>query len=57
MTDWHAVPCHIAGIGSGIVLLEDNFFKLSERAAGMRMNDFIHITLAWKCAPNHMYAK
>ena len=33
MTGLQTVPCHIAGMWSGIVLLEENFFFNSERLA------------------------
>ena len=54
MTGLQKVPCHIAGMRSGIVLLEENYvFSNSPRDRQyMRLKEFIHIALACKCAPN-----
>ena len=52
------VPCHIAGMGLDIVLLEDKIVSnsLIERQ-DMRLRDFIHMVLVCRCAPKYMYAK
>ena len=50
----HVVPCHIAGMDSGTVLLEENIVSKSPRdRQHMRVKDFIQIALACNCAPNY----
>ena len=58
MTGLQRVPGHIAGMGLGIVLLEDIIVSnsLIDRQ-NMRVKDFIHMALAYKCAPKYMNAK
>ena len=58
MTGLQTVPCHIAGMGLGIVFLEEKIVSnsLIDRQ-DMRVKDFIHMALAYKCAPKYMYAK
>ena len=54
MTSLQIVPCHIAGIGSAIVLLEVKIVSNSPRDGQvMWVKDFIHIALACKCALNY----
>ena len=58
MTGLQTVPCHIAGMGRGIALLEEKI--VSNRLIDQydrRWKDFIHIVLACKCALKYMYAK
>ena len=58
MTGLQTVPCHIAGMGLDIVLLEDKIvsYSLIERQ-DMRLRDFIHMVLTYKSVPKYMYAK
>ena len=47
MTDLKTVPCHIAGMGLSIVLLEDEIVSNSLiNRQDMRVKDFIHMVLA-----------
>ena len=58
MTDLQTVPCHIAGMGLGIVLLEDQIVSNSLiNQQDMQVKDFIHMALAYKCTPKYAYAK
>ena len=52
MTGLQTVPCHLAGMRSGIVLLEENyvFYNSPRDRLYMRLKEFI--ALACKCAPN-----
>ena len=51
MTSLQSVPCHNAGMGSGIVLLEEKIVSNSPvDRQDMWIKDFIHIALACKCA-------
>ena len=54
MTNLQTVPCHIAGMGSGIVLLDEKIVSNCTRdRQDMWVKDFIHIALDCKCAPNY----
>ena len=58
ITDLQTVPCHIAGMGLHIVLLEDKIVCYSRiERQGMRLRDFIHMALTYKSVPKSMYAK
>ena len=53
MTGLQTVPCHIADMVSGIVLLEEKIVSNSLRdRQDMPVKDFIHIALGRKCALN-----
>ena len=58
MTALQTVPWHIAGMGLGIVLLEDKIVSHSLIDwQDMRVKDFIQMTLSYKCAPKYKHAK
>ena len=58
MTSLQTVPCNIAGMWSSIVLLEEKIVSNSLIDwQDMRVKDFIHMALAFKCAPKYIYAK
>ena len=53
MTGLQTVPYHIAGMGSDIVLLEENFSHSSRDWNNMRLKDLIHTAKAYKCVLNY----
>ena len=58
MTGLQTVPCHIVGMGLGIVYLVDKIASnsLLDRQ-DVQMKDNTHKIFACECVPKYMYAK